>query len=109
MLTFDEKGVPIRAGLCVDCSATLTWWDGRLRCSAKDANIKQCPSKACNRKNLIAPGLKPLRVLIVHGDTERCFEKKYDENSERCQICHIHSYCSFKTGRAEGDISNGSM
>lgn len=104
MLTFDEQGIPVRTGQCTDCSNTLIWWDGRLRCEAKEVNIKQCPPKACNRKNPIPPGIKPLRVLVVHGDTDRCFEKKYDGQTERCEICHRQSYCSFKTGRAGRDI-----
>ncbi|MEN6610431.1 MAG: hypothetical protein ABFC24_06280 [Methanoregulaceae archaeon] len=101
MFITDMNGVPIRTGQCIDCSGTLTWWDGRLRCSAKDANIKQCPPKACNRKHLLDSGQKPQRILVAHGDTDKCFEKKYDENSERCQICQLQSYCSFKTKKED--------
>jgi len=99
MLT-DSDGVPIRSGLCLGCSSTLYWFRDRLRCSNKDANIKQCPTKACNRRHSLSPGEKPLKILRMIPDTDACFGKEYDPESDRCSICYRSGCgCSYDTKR----------
>jgi len=96
-MIFDANGVPIRAGLCLDCSTRLVWWNGRLRCNAKDVNLKQFPIKSCNGRHPLNPGQKSRPILVVHPDTDACYGN-YNKDSDRCFICsRADGACIYET------------
>jgi len=62
-MIFDKDGVPVRDGLCKECS--IEWYiqsDGRVTCYAILDNgggyIKKCPTRSCRRMHRIEPGQK---------------------------------------------------
>ena len=88
----------------MDCSTRLVWWNGRLRCYMKDANMKRFPTKSCTGRHRLPPGQKPRRVQIVHPDTTLCFGN-YDKDLERCQICsRAEGVCTYETKKNQRKV-----